>query len=113
MDIVVSNYDNFLFQAVKILRTDYEPSDLDILYAEGVTSSNGVACVEFSFPQSASDETVDTTDLHDSLVRYVKIFVPFVMHQKCVAALIKANCSCNCFLLAINSTTETAKVQGL
>lgn len=69
--------------------------------------------MEFSFPQSVSEETVDTTDRYDSLVRYVKIFVPFVMHQKCVAALIKANCSCNCFLLAINSTTETAKVQGL
>lgn len=69
--------------------------------------------MEFSFPQSVSEETVDTTDRYDSLVRYVKIFVPFVMHQKCVAALIKSNCSCNCFLLAINSTTETAKVQGL
>ncbi|RDX68724.1 Extra-large guanine nucleotide-binding protein 1, partial [Mucuna pruriens] len=65
----------FLERAVKILRTDYEPSDLDILYAEGVTSSNGVACVEFSFPQSASEETVDTTDRHDSLVRYQLIRV--------------------------------------
>ncbi|KAK7406606.1 hypothetical protein VNO78_08235 [Psophocarpus tetragonolobus] len=65
----------FLERAVKILRTDYEPSDLDILYAEGVTSSNGVACVEFSFPQSVSEETVDTTDRHDSLVRYQLIRV--------------------------------------
>lgn len=64
----------FLERAVKILRTDYEPSDLDILYAEGVTSSNGVACVEFSFPQSASEETIDTTDRHD-LVRYQLIRV--------------------------------------
>ncbi|KAL2348439.1 hypothetical protein Fmac_002439 [Flemingia macrophylla] len=69
----VANY--FLERAVKILRTDYEPSDLDILYAEGVTSSNGVACVEFSFPQSASEETIDnTTDRHD-LVRYQLIRV--------------------------------------
>lgn len=80
-----------MFQAVKILRTDYEPSDIDILYAEGVTSSNGVACAEFSFPQSDSEETVDTADLHDSFVRYVKMFVPVVMHQKCVLALIKPN----------------------
>lgn len=65
----------FLERAVKILRTDYEPSDLDILYAEGVTSSNGVACVEFSFPQSAPEETVDTTDQYDSLARYQLIRV--------------------------------------
>ncbi|KAL3039111.1 hypothetical protein AAZX31_01G168900 [Glycine max] len=65
----------FLERAVKILRTDYELSDLDILYAEGVTSSNGVACVEFSFPQSVSEETVDTTDRYDSLVRYQLIRV--------------------------------------
>lgn len=65
----------FLERAVKILRTDYEPSDLDILYAEGVTSSNGLACVEFSFPQSAPEETVDTTDQYDSLARYQLIRV--------------------------------------
>ncbi|XP_019447166.1 PREDICTED: extra-large guanine nucleotide-binding protein 1-like [Lupinus angustifolius] len=65
----------FLERAVKILRTDYEPSDLDILYAEGVTSSNGLACVDFSFPQSAPEENVDTADLHDSLVRYQLIRV--------------------------------------
>ncbi|KAK7251110.1 hypothetical protein RIF29_34029 [Crotalaria pallida] len=60
----------FLERAVEILRYDYEPSDLDILYAEGVTSSNGLACAEFSFPHSAPEETVNTTDFHDSLVRY-------------------------------------------
>ncbi|MED6137572.1 Extra-large guanine nucleotide-binding protein 1 [Stylosanthes scabra] len=60
----------FLERVVEILRADYEPSDLDILYAEGVTSSNGLACVEFSFPPSAPEETVDTMGLHDSFVRY-------------------------------------------
>ncbi|KAL4372799.1 hypothetical protein AHAS_Ahas05G0017900 [Arachis hypogaea] len=69
----VANY--FLERAVKILRTDYEPSDLDILYAEGVTSSNGLACVEFSFPQSSPEETGETADLHDSLIRYQLIRV--------------------------------------
>lgn len=59
----------FSLQAVDILRTDYEPSDLDILYAEGVTSSNGLACLDFSYPQSGSDDKFDTDDKHDSLLR--------------------------------------------
>lgn len=65
----------FLERVVDISRTDYEPSDLDILYAEGVTSSNGLACVDFSFPHSASDDTVDTADQHDALLRYQLIRV--------------------------------------
>ncbi|GAY42810.1 hypothetical protein CUMW_069740 [Citrus unshiu] len=64
----------FLERVVDISRTDYEPSDLDILYAEGVTSSNGLACVDFSFPRSASDDSVDTADQHDSLLRWVPIY---------------------------------------
>ncbi|KAA8547277.1 hypothetical protein F0562_003859 [Nyssa sinensis] len=65
----------FLERAVEILRTDYEPSDLDILYAEGVTSSNGLSCMDFSFPQSAPDDIIDTADQHDSLLRYQLIRV--------------------------------------
>ncbi|CAK7339464.1 unnamed protein product [Dovyalis caffra] len=69
----VSSY--FLERAVDILRTDYEPSDLDILYAEGVTSSNGLACLDFSYPQSASDDKYDPEDQHDALLRYQLISV--------------------------------------
>lgn len=59
-------------QAIDILRTDYNPSDLDILYAEGVTSSNGLAHFEFTFPQSAHDDNTNTDyDQHDCLLRYV------------------------------------------
>ncbi|PQP92485.1 extra-large guanine nucleotide-binding protein 1 [Prunus yedoensis var. nudiflora] len=65
----------FLERAVDILRIDYEPSDLDILYAEGVTSSNGLACVDFSFPHSASEDSINTSDQHDSLLRYQLIRV--------------------------------------
>ncbi|XP_065873370.1 extra-large guanine nucleotide-binding protein 1 [Euphorbia lathyris] len=65
----------FLERAVDILRTDYEPSHLDILYAEGVTSSNGLACLDYSYPQSASDDKFDTDDQHDSLLRYQLISV--------------------------------------
>ncbi|EEF40056.1 extra-large guanine nucleotide-binding protein 1 [Ricinus communis] len=65
----------FLERAADILRPDYEPSDLDILYAEGVTSSNGLACLEFSYPLSAPDDKFDSDDQHDSLLRYQLISV--------------------------------------
>ncbi|XP_042024325.1 extra-large guanine nucleotide-binding protein 1-like [Salvia splendens] len=63
----ISSY--FLEQAVEILKPDYKPSDVDILYAEHVTSSNGLACVDFSFPEPVYDGD-DSGDLHDSLLRY-------------------------------------------
>ncbi|KAK2981013.1 hypothetical protein RJ640_012172 [Escallonia rubra] len=64
----------FLERAVDILRPDYIPSNVDILYAEGITSSNGLACVDFTFPQPASDD-VDSADQHDSLLRFQLIRV--------------------------------------
>ncbi|XP_010417098.1 PREDICTED: extra-large guanine nucleotide-binding protein 1-like [Camelina sativa] len=66
----------FLERAIDVLTPDYEPSDLDILYAEGVTSSSGLACLDFSFPQTASEENLDPSDHNDSLLRYQLIRVP-------------------------------------
>ncbi|XP_056160762.1 extra-large guanine nucleotide-binding protein 1-like [Syzygium oleosum] len=66
----------FLNRAVEISKEEYEPSDMDILYAEGITSSNGLASVEFSFPTPAkSDGNIDSIDQHYSMMRYQLIRV--------------------------------------
>ncbi|KAL3722474.1 hypothetical protein ACJRO7_034792 [Eucalyptus globulus] len=52
------------------------PFDMDILCAEGMTSSNGIASMEFSFPTSAkADESIDSIDQHYSMMRYQLIGV--------------------------------------
>ena len=58
-------------KAVEISRTDYEPSDMDILYADGITSSNSLTCMEFSFPKSTQDDSLDPAYRHDSSLRSV------------------------------------------
>ncbi|CAA2954320.1 extra-large guanine nucleotide-binding protein 1-like [Olea europaea var. sylvestris] len=69
----VSNY--FLDRAVEISKINYEPSEMDILYAEGITSSNGVASMEFSFPVLSQDAYMESNDQSDPILRYQLIRV--------------------------------------
>ena len=69
----------FQMQAVEISRTDYEPSDKDILYADGITSSNSLTSMEFSFPKSKQDDLLDPEYLHDPSLRSVLLFHSFII----------------------------------
>ncbi|KAL4302001.1 hypothetical protein GQ457_10G022960 [Hibiscus cannabinus] len=59
----------FLERAVEISKADYEPSDTDILYAEGITSCNGLSSMEFSFPTSDGESFVEGYE-HDPSARF-------------------------------------------
>ncbi|KAG7976116.1 hypothetical protein I3843_06G132600 [Carya illinoinensis] len=65
----------FLDRAVEISRKDYEPSETDILYAEGITTCNSLSCLEFSFPKSAQHEFMSPAYQHDPSLRYPLIRV--------------------------------------
>lgn len=77
-----ANY--FLHRAAEISRTDYEPSDMDILYADGITSSNGLSCMEFSFPKPTQESFMESADQHDPVLRYQLIRVhPSSLGENC------------------------------
>ena len=75
-------------QAVEISRTDYEPSGMDILYADGITSSNSLTCMEFSFPKSAQYDSLDPFYQHDSSLRSVLPFFSLIISYMNKNALI-------------------------
>ncbi|GJT52600.1 lysine-specific demethylase 5D isoform X1, partial [Tanacetum coccineum] len=52
----------FLSRAVEISSMTYEPSDEDILYADGITISNGLASMEYSVPSTLPVTFMDTTE---------------------------------------------------
>ena len=66
-------------QAVEISRTDYEPSDMDILYAEGITSSNSLTSMEFLIPPSAGNSNLDPPYQHNPSLR-----LGFVIHASSI-----------------------------
>ncbi|XP_078430552.1 extra-large G-protein 1 [Wolffia australiana] len=66
----------FLERVVDISRAEYEPSQLDILHADGITSSNGLTSTDFVFPHSpGSSSEFDGDDHNEAWVRYQLIRV--------------------------------------
>ncbi|KAL2347867.1 hypothetical protein Fmac_001867 [Flemingia macrophylla] len=74
----------FLDRAVEIFKIDYEPSDMDILFAEGISLSNSLNSMEFCFPKSSSEESLCREYQHESSLRYQLIRVhPTSLGEKC------------------------------
>ncbi|GAB2224835.1 hypothetical protein Drorol1_Dr00005612 [Drosera rotundifolia] len=67
----------FLDRAVDISKADYDPSDTDILYADGVTSSDGLTEIEFSFHRTPMEsEFLYSDEKEEPVERYQLVRVP-------------------------------------
>ncbi|KAL2555350.1 Extra-large guanine nucleotide-binding protein 3 [Forsythia ovata] len=69
----------FLDRVSEISRNEYEPSEKDILFAEGVTPNNGLASVEFSFDDHSptAEAYNETFDCQPPLTKFQLICLSF------------------------------------
>lgn len=69
-DTLPRNAVYFLERILEISRSEYDPSDMDILQAEGLSSMEGLSCVDFSFPSTSQEESLESDYQHDTDMKY-------------------------------------------
>ncbi|KAJ0262776.1 Extra-large guanine nucleotide-binding protein 2 [Hirschfeldia incana] len=60
----------FLGRILEISRSEYDPSDMDILKAEGLSSMDGLSCVDISFPSTTQEGSLEDDYRHDPNMKY-------------------------------------------
>lgn len=53
---------------------------MDILQAEGISSMEGLSCVDFSFPSTSQEESLESDYQHDPNIKLVLLFFFLVLH---------------------------------
>lgn len=66
-----------ILQVVDISRDDYEPSNEDITYADGINSSNGIASIDLQLPCGGS--SLDEHEQQQTISRLVDACVVIVL----------------------------------